>query len=512
MKLLLQSVSVAALALAVAGCSTPVPQVVRTQDVPAKFTGPVNTAAQIWPQAAWWKGFGSDELNGLIVTAQKNNFDIEAAVAEVMQARANAEVAGSALFPQVDLSGSGTRNGGPVSATGSGHTVRETYNSFGLELDASYQLDLFGKNQDALRAADQAVKASRFAQQNVALTITSNVATTYMTVLALRERIAIAQSNLEAAKRVLAITQAKVTNGVSSQLDLAQQQAVVAQVEAEVPALRQQERATLFSLAVLLGRPPEGFDVKGQNLNGITAPVVQPGLPSALLARRPDVAEAEANLASAHANVDAARAAFFPQIGLTGSGGYASAAIGSLFNGSNLAWSVGGSLLQTVFDGGQLQGELRLNKGEQLQMIATYRKAVVSAFSDVETALSNVSNYTLQETFLTQEVKAAGNAFRISELQYREGITDLLSVLQAQQTLFTAQDALAQAKLARIDADIGLYQVLGGGWTERAKDQTQKIPQSAGVQTIPASTTTPAAPVPLQPVPATPGPMPEPKD
>jgi NodT family efflux transporter outer membrane factor (OMF) lipoprotein len=518
-----QSASVVVLALVAAGCSTPLPQVVQTQDVPGAFTGPAVTNAQVWPSAAWWQGFGSDELNGLIVTAQKNNFDIEVALAQISQAKANSEIAGSALFPQISLGGNAQRTGGNGSSlpsvttgtgtgTGTGTTiVSHSNNAFSLTMDASYQLDLFGKNQDTFDAAKEAVKASRFAQQNVALTITSNVASTYLTVLSLRERIAIAQSNVDAAKRILTVTQAKVTNGVSSQLDLSQEQAEVAQVQAQIPALQQQERANLFALAVLEGRPPEGFEVAGQNLDKILIPQVQPGLPSTLLERRPDVAEAEANLASAHGNVDAARAAFFPQIGLTGSGGLASTAVGSLFNGSNFAWSIGANLVQTIFDGGELQGELRLNKAEQREMVATYRKSVISAFSDVETALSNVSNFGQQEKFLEQEVKAASNAFRISELQYREGIIDLTTLLQAQQTLFSAEDALVQSKLSLISADVGLYQVLGGGWSENPADQTQTIPQTASVQSVPASTTTPAAPIHLAPTPTPPASEPEPK-
>ena len=192
-----------------------------------------------------------------------------------------------------------------------------------------------------------------YAQRVVALTVTSDVANTYFDVLALRERIAIAKNNLEAAKRVLAIIEAKVTNGVSSNLDLAQQRAVVAAVEAAIPNLEEQEREARYALAVLQGRVPEGFDVKGQTLEGLVPPTVVPGIPAELLARRPDIAEAEANLVAAHANLDAARAAFLPAIGLTGGGGYASTAISSLINPSSLAWSIGASLLQTVFDGGQ---------------------------------------------------------------------------------------------------------------------------------------------------------------
>ena len=198
----------------------------------------------------------------------------------------------------------------------------------------------------------------------VGLTVESSVAQQYFTVLATRERIAIARQNIDAAKRILTVVQAKVTNGVSSNLDLAQQQSVVASQEARLPGLIEQEREARYALAILLGRAPEGFDVKAQNLDGIASPVVQPGLPSEVLLRRPDVAEAEANLFAAHANVDAARAAFFPAIGLTGSRQLcAQPPIGSLINPGNFAWSIGASLLQTIFDGGKLKAAGRSRPG-----------------------------------------------------------------------------------------------------------------------------------------------------
>jgi NodT family efflux transporter outer membrane factor (OMF) lipoprotein len=510
MKLLLQSASVAVLTLVAAGCTTPVPQVIQQQNLPSNFTGPVVTGAEVWPKTDWWQAFGSDELNGLIVEAQKSNFDLAAAIARVKQARAETGIAGSALFPTLDVAGSATRsrNGASNVTLGGGGTpvvTPGTSNQFGIEAEASYELDIWGKAQDSLRSADEALKSSRYAQQTVALTTTASVATTYLDVLALRERIAIAQQNIAAATRILTITQAKVQNGVSSRLDLAQQQAQLAGQEAQVPALQEQEKEALFALAVLLGRMPEGFDVTAQNLDGIKSPMVAPGLPSELLLRRPDVAEAEANLASAHANVDAARAAFFPQIGLSGSAGYASNMIKNIIDPSNFAWSIGASLLQTIFDGGLLQSQLNLNKGEQLELVADYRKSVISAFSDVETSLNQVAHLAQQEDYLTQEVNAASEAFRISEIQYREGVADLLTVLQSQQTLFTAQDTLVQIKLARIQADVGLYRALGGGWSERDKDTTQKIPAAATKVPPPAAAPTVES-KPQQPVPQTPGP------
>jgi outer membrane protein TolC len=200
---------------------------------------------------------------------------------------------------------------------------------------------------------------------------------------------------------------------------------------------------------------------------------MNPGLPSDLLLRRPDVAQAEANLASAHASVDAARAAFLPQFALTGSDGFASAAIGTLLHGPSVAWDYGGSLLQTIFDGGKLVGQKKLAEGTQQQLIATYQKAVLNAYADVETALGQVKHYDLAEQHLGHEVDAAREAFQISQLQYRQGTTDLLTVLQSQQTLFSAEDQLAQISLARMQSVVHLYEALGGGWMEQSGEQTQ---------------------------------------
>ena len=203
--------------------------------------------------------------------------------------------------------------------------------------------------------------------------------------------------------------------------------------QARLPALIESEREARYALAILLGRAPEGFDVSAQNLNGIVSPTVQPGLPSEVLLRQPDVAQAEANLYAAHANVDAARAAFFPSVGLTGSAGYASAAIAGLTNPGNFVWSFGVSLLQTIFDGGRLKAADDFALALQQQLIATYRKTVFTAFSNVETALGQTASDNDQLVALTEEVRASTEAFRIAELQYREGTIDILSLLTTEQ-------------------------------------------------------------------------------
>jgi NodT family efflux transporter outer membrane factor (OMF) lipoprotein len=498
----LSSASVAMLALAASGCATPVPQALTPADVPAEFTAPIKTSKQVWPQADWWKSFDSPELAGFVETAQANNLDLAAAYARVLQAEARSGVARSAFFPQIGLSAGATHSGAnqKLSLTGTGPSAYVQQDRLTAGLDASYQLDLFGQNRANFRAAQESLRSSRYAQQVVALTVEANTANAYLNVLALRERLQLAHRNVDAANSVLKIIQAKVDNGVASNLDLAQEQAQVAGQKAQIPVLEQQEREARYALALLLGRVPEGLDVKAKNMTAVSAPVVVPGMPSELLARRPDVAEAEAALASAHANVDAARAAFFPNISLSASGGFASAALGSLFQGSSMLYSAGAQLLQTIFDGGLLASESDLAKAQQLELIANYRSAVLNAFSDTETALGRVSSLAEQERLVDEQVRNATEAFRISQIQYREGVADLLAVLQAQQTLFTSEDTLAQIRLAQLQASVGLYAALGGGWVQEAEANTQIIPTPKPV--TPVSAPAPAAaptPAPQQP-------------
>lgn len=432
----------------------------KTEEMPKAYTAPY-AAAQAEVTTEWWKSFSSPELTGFVETAQASNLDLAVAAARVQQAQAQTGEAAASLFPSIDLSGGARRQGSKT-------PFPSTTNSFNASLNASYELDFWGLAQDNLRAARNSARAATYAHDVESLTVSANVANAYFAVLSLRERVAIAKKNVAAAERILDITKAKVTNGVSSNLELAQQTAIVAGEEAQVPSLEEQEREQRYALAILLGHMPEGFDVKGDSLEGVAAPPVEPGMPSALLQRRPDIAEAEASLVAAHANVDAARAAFLPAIGLTGNGGYSGAQIANLINPSNLAWSVGASLLQTIFDGGRLTSQRDYAKAKEAELVATYRSTVLNGLSDVESSLGSVSSLAERERLTTEQVNNAAEAFRISELQYREGVVDLLTLLQAQQQLFSSQDTLVQVKLARLQAGVGLYRALGGGWTVAA--------------------------------------------
>ena len=388
MKAIFRGLSVSMFALVATGCTTPNPTPLnRPGDVPQAFTAPIaDKQSPIWPEANWWVNFKADELPALVDSAQKENLDLAAAAARVLEAEAQDGVAFSNLLPVVNLQGSANRSrtsSGSTSSNGLGGLSR-TFNSFNAGVAASYQADFWGLSRDRLYQARENLRAARYAETVVGLTVESSVAQQYFTVLATRERIVIARQNIDAAKRILTVVQAKVTNGVSSNLDLAQEQSVVATQEARLPGLIEQEREARYALAILLGKAPEGFDVKAQNLDGVASPVVQPGLPSEVLLRRPDMAQAEANLFAAHANVDAARAAFFPVIGLTGSRSYASSFADTLFNPSSIAWSIGASLLQSIFDGGKLKAQDDLALAQQQEQIANYRKIVFTAFSNVE--------------------------------------------------------------------------------------------------------------------------------
>jgi NodT family efflux transporter outer membrane factor (OMF) lipoprotein len=461
------------LALTLVGCATtPVPQVLIPQMVPEEFTGETGISSQAWPRPDWWLGFNSPELSDLIATARTANLDLAAAFARVLESQAQTTIARSALFPQSNARAQAQR-----SSVGNGQSTlgqsASTGDSFGLTLGASYDLDLWGLARSNLRAARETLKSARFAQQAVALSITANVANEYFSVLALRKRISIANENIAAINGILDIIKLKVATGKSSHLELAQEQAQAEAVKALLPILEQQEREARVALAVLLGRTPEAFDVTAADLEALQPPAISPGLPSDLLLRRPDVAQAEANLAGAHANLDAARAAFLPQFALTGSGGFASTAIEALLRSSNFAWSYGATMLQTVFDGGQLRGKKALAQATQMELIASYRGAVLNAYADVENALGQVTNSRKAEDHLKREIDAAREAFTIAQLQYRQGATDLLTILQAQQTLFSAEDQLAQTMLAHMQAVVHLFEALGGGWIEGLDERTQ---------------------------------------
>lgn len=451
-------------ALLLAGCAIdPAPR-----DVPTPAAWDSAAADTRWPDPDWWRAFGSGELDALITEAQRANLDLGAAGTRVLQAEAQARIAGSALLPTLSLAGRGGRSGELGGSDGSSA-------SYSAELGASYEIDLWGRNRFNRDAARASLAASRFSRDTAALTVTAGVANSYLQVLSLRERLAIARGNLANAERILALVEARVRYGAATQLELAQQRSVVAGQRAALPPLEQQEREARSALALLLGRAPQGFAVEAVDLGAITTPPSIAGLPSELLLRRPDVRAAEAQLSAADADLGAARAALFPSLSLGGAIGVGSGSLSSLFD-DNPLYSISAALAQPIFDGGRLRSQRDISAARREELLLGYRSAVINAFADTENALGAAGSLARQAELQAQVLAESQLTFQLAEARYRAGAIDMLSLLDAQRSLFSAQDQNRQVRLAHLQALIGLYRALGGGWQLAADDTTLLSP------------------------------------
>ena len=458
-------------ALLMGGCShTPAPTL-PASDIPAAFQQAAPGNAPIWPAADWWKAYGDPQLDGLIATAQAQNLDIAQAAARLVQADARARQAGAALLPTVNFNGTATNFYGQTSGT----SAHET--DYSAAFGASYELDFWGKNHDLLNAAQSARAASAADRATVALTVTGSVADTYFQLLSLRQRIEVTQANIRASQSTLNVVQRRVSAGYAAPADLTQERANLAAQRAQLPVLQQQELETRDALAILLGRPPEGFDVTGSGLTNLAAPTVAPGLPSALLRRRPDIASAEANLLSAHANLEAARTAFLPAITLNASAGLQYPALAAAIDtlpGLGLGTTAGVALVQAIFDGGRNAAITDEARAHEEELLAAYRAAVISAFSDVENALGSLDHLTAQEAALADQVAQDEKVLVAAQRKYAAGSADFLVVTDAERTLYAARDQLADVRRARLAASVALFKALGGGYQLPPEDAASR--------------------------------------
>jgi NodT family efflux transporter outer membrane factor (OMF) lipoprotein len=444
-------------------------------DTPPKYRAPHGPADAAVPKLDWWRGFGSRELIALIEDAQAHNFDIAIAVAQIKQADAQVHITGAPLFPAIDLNGSAN----VAKATTGGNGVLNAQSSvstiYATSLSASYVLDFWGKNQAALVADEENAVAARYNREVVALSTITTVASTYFQILAAQDELRILRKDVDDSSRILDLIMQQFAAGTVSQVNVAQQQSVVATLRAQIPPVEQVLQQSLAALAVLVGRMPERFGARGGSMMQIKVPRVTPGLPSELLRQRPDLRQAEAKLAAANYNVQSARAAFFPNIELTAKSGFQSAALQTLFGPGAWFYSAAASLTQPVFDGFLLEGLLEKQLGVREEALQTYRKSVLSAFSDVEGALIALQQTSLQEKYQREAVLASQMAFYLSEQQLREGTVNLVTLLQTELTLFQAENSLVAVQLLRLKAAVALFQALGGGWspTEQVASATR---------------------------------------
>lgn len=485
-------------ALILSGCALGPNDVSPTLTLPAAYRETVPEAAA-WPGPEWWRGFRSPDLDLLIGAALAGNQNIAAAAARVRQADAALQSAGAGLLPS--LSGTGKeawqRSYSRVSATTTRLTgVRSGYaegRTPAVNASISYEVDLWGRVRAGRDAALATALASRYDQQTVAMTAVASVATTWFSALAYQDRLAVARRNLADAEQILAAIRARAEAGTASELEVAQQEALVSGVRAQVPGLASNAEQQIIALGLLIGQLPEAVQTAPGTLNALSLPAVAPGLPSDLLLRRPDVASAEASLRAAGANIRAARAAFYPQLELTGQGGWQSAALGTLFGPTSILASAAASATQTIFDNGAKAASFAQTKARYDELLADYRQTVIQAFTDVEVALAQWRYTTEQEALYIKAVAVAQRASDIARAQLLAGTSDLVTALQAQTTLFNDLDTLAQVRLARFQALVALYKALGGGW----QVETVEPPSPALlVNPFPAEAVIPSAKVP----------------
>jgi NodT family efflux transporter outer membrane factor (OMF) lipoprotein len=431
--------------------------------VPAAWLGASASEGPTWPSADWWHGFGSSELDAYIQQARQANYDIAAAVARVRQADALATVAGAALLPTIGASVTGLTER-QQTTTGPYSDVHQ----ISPQLTASYMIDFWGKNRAAQSAAIATATANRRDQATIELTVMTSVALTYFSSLELQDRLTVADGNVAAAETTLKGLRLQLAAGIATALDVAQQETTVSTLSAAIPPLRQQLQQSIDALAILIGQPPESVKIADTTLAGLSFPVVRPGLPSELLERRPDVAEAEAQLISANANIAVARAALFPNIELTASGGFASSSLSTLLRSSSRVYSATAALTQPIFEGGALRAQVQFAQARRDELIANYRKAILTAFANVEDALAAVEQSTEQVSRQQTAVAKARRAYQIAQAQLHAGTVSILTVLNTETALFSAQDTLILAKFAQVQALVNLFQALGGGWREES--------------------------------------------
>jgi multidrug efflux system outer membrane protein len=407
----------------------------------------------------WWQVFRDPKLQELIRAAIQQNYDLQLATERINAARAQLAVTRSSLFPQVQ--GAGNFSGGKES------NFQTKYNFLTLGADAAFQLDFFGRLRRATEAARAQVLATEAARQTVILTLVSDAASDYFALLQLDLQLQITRQTVETQIDSVKLTTRRLQYGVATKLDVLQAQQTLDTANAQVPDLERQIAQEEDAISILLGNYPQSVTRGLPLVEQALPPEVPPGLPSSIIERRPDIREAEQNLIAANAEIGVAKAQFFPQISLTGSGGGTfgrSSAFSSLMSSQVGTWTYGAQATQPIFTGGALRGNLRLAESQQKQALIAYRQTIQRAFGDVSDALIGYEKFHQVRIRQQESVADLQESVRLSTLRYNGGTTTYLEVLDGQRSLYAAELTLAQARGNEYQSLVQVYRALGGGW------------------------------------------------
>ena len=424
----------------------------------------------VFTQQNWWQMFNDPVLNAMEDTALQYNWDLQAAIARVDQARAEVTIAGANQLPTVSAAGTTGRQG---NAQGSGEATSRA------GLNVSFELDLWGKYRRMKESARAQLLATEAARDTVKLTLTADVAKQYFTMLMLDEQIKIAQQTVSAREENVRIYQSRYDTGYATEVDLRRVQANLQSVKAQEDSLRLQLAKTETALAVLLGKSPRAIVEekiqRGKSLNEVTlVPDVPANLPSDLLERRPDVMTAEQQLIAANANIGVARASYFPDISLTAAAGYASSALTSLFTGDAGVWSLGADLVSPIFNGGKITAENKKAEAQYREILANYQKTLQLAFKEALDAINSNQMYRqIYDSYLAQ-TNDMRRSYELTKKQEDAGLIGVTDLLSVEETYLSSEMNLATARNNELDAVVDLAKSLGGGWTAQDIQNAKK--------------------------------------
>ena len=447
--------AIAGMTLVLSGCMVGPDYKRPDEQLPAAFVEPASQATP-FIDAKWWSLYGDPVLDDLVLAGFERNADVRLAVARVEEAEAAlSEARATVFFPLIQ---------GNAGASRSRTILNGTANTFTLGLSTSFELDLWGRLRRAERAVQEQLLASRYGRDTVRLTLAATIARTYFAARSLDSQLAASEEILRAANESLTLARKRSDAGLTSALDVYQAASLQSAAAAQAKEIARQRAAILHQLGVLTGRLDLRLDAK--DIASLPVPPLPPaGLPSQLLERRPDVRQAEAQLAAATERIGVARAAQLPALSLTGSFGVQSSQLDSLLKPGSLVWSAGGNLLGPILDGGRYRARTRQAEAQAKQAEALYQRAVETAFRDVSDALSNVRLAADSETDLVARLDAARNALRLAQRRYELGYSAYLEVLDAQRTLNDAQLAFIRNRQAYLSYTVDLMNSLGGGWS-----------------------------------------------
>ena len=417
-------------------------------------------------KGTWWTLFGDSELNEYEQRALASNQTLKAAVARLAEARSFARIAAANFYPQLSVNPSAERqrlSGNRASVGGVSPTTPVTQNIFQIPFDLNYEVDLFGRVRRSVEAANATYQASAADLENVRLTITAEVAADFFQLRELDAEMAVVRKAIDYEQKGLQVVENRHSGGAASGLDVAQQQTILSASQAQLSLLQQQRDQFQHALAALQGLPASSFVAPVRAL-AAEPPAVPMLLPSELLERRPDVAEAERNAAAANARIGVARAALFPSIGLGGSAGWESRSLPSLLNVSSTFWSLGISALQPILNGDRNRAAVENARAAYEELAANYRESALVAFQQVEDALSSLNALSTASSWQQQAVEAASRALTLANARYSGGLVTYLDVITAQEQLLTNERLATQLRGQRLVSSVLLVKALGGGW------------------------------------------------